>query len=52
MEEDERKAWWDIVEQCWRHNPDQRPTMDEVVSLLSKLKTNLMERFHGTFSSL
>lgn len=44
--------YWELIQRCWKQNPDERPTFDEIVNLLKNdkyaldefgLKTNLIE---------
>lgn len=44
--------YWELINQCWRHDPNERPTFDEIVEILKNdrfaleeygMKTNLDE---------
>lgn len=41
--EDTPKNVRDLVEACWAHDPEQRPSFDEVVSSLKKIEADLTE---------
>mmetsp|Transcript_28662 Transcript_28662/g.59899 ORF Transcript_28662/g.59899 Transcript_28662/m.59899 type:complete len:116 (-) Transcript_28662:1170-1517(-) len=33
----------ELIESCWAHNPDERPTFDEIVATLTKLEKEMSE---------
>jgi hypothetical protein len=52
MDDNERIAWWNIVKKCWMQDPNQRPTMDEVETMISNLRKVIFDRLNGTQYSL
>ncbi|KAJ3128515.1 hypothetical protein HK098_004145 [Nowakowskiella sp. JEL0407] len=44
-------GWWEVVESCWSHDPDKRPSFVEINQLLEKFDPNKLYGQEGKVAS-